>query len=257
MSLADYQKAIERLLTWVQRSPLWVERWSAVTFRHIGGVPEILLISEDRYLALLSVLGSELMATTESVIVEDFFTHQFAPKGDTVIDAYLDKAGAKENAVTRPFLLALRNSDMRFYEIQGAEAGKHWLIREKKEGAEPFPAIDPQADAGIEPGSHMGARMLTLDGQRVLADGVYFYPPEDTDDIVAMLKAEQPTQGVLRTFAKTQGVTVDETNRERLTQRLMPTVFTQAWLLPILEDALADEELTEALDAALKEIGIE
>jgi hypothetical protein len=252
MSLADYQKAIQRLLTWVHKSPLWVERWSAVTLRHIGHVPETLVISEDRYMALLSVLGSEMMATTESVVVEDFFTCQFAPKGDNVIDAYLAAAGAKETAVTRPFLLALRDSHMDFYAIQAAEAKQHWVIQAVAEGAEPFHAIDPQADPGFEPGSHMAARLLPLDGKMFLADGVYFYPPEDTTDILeGISEAQAAMPGLLRAFAKGQGVALTEANREALGRRMMPSLFTEAWLLPIFEDALADPELTEALDEAL------
>lgn len=251
MNIAEYERAIKRLMNWIQKAPLWQERWSAVHDQHIGEMPKALEIPSERFDALLDVLGADMLSAIEPVIAEDFLTHRFAPDGANVVDAYLSAAGWKENAVSRAYMEALRDSHMAFYEIKGAEGDKHWVVQESGTDAAPIHAIDPQADADYDAGSHMGARLLTIEGQQLLTDGVYFFQPDETAGVLEALRLEREKgQAELPAFAASQGLTLDETTQPVLERRLAASALTAAWLMPMCVDALRDPEVQDALDTA-------
>jgi hypothetical protein len=251
MNIAEYERAIKRLMNWIQKAPVWQERWSAVHDRHLGDIPDALQIPDERFEALLGVLGGEMLSAIDPVIAEDFFTYRFAPDAANVIDAYLTAAGWKENAVSRSFMEALRDSHLGFYEIVGAVADTHWVVKEAGTDAEPKFAVDPQADGDYDVGSHMAARLLPVEGALMLADGVYFFQPDETVGVLEALKVESTAMVAdLPGYAASQGLPLDETTRPSLERRMMASVLTVAWLLPMCVDALGDPDVQEALDSA-------
>lgn len=217
MSERDHEKALKRLTAWYTTQPFWRERYEATLHAMLGWACEHAGLDEDAADALWQAIDPEDGEMLTVFATEAFFTQAHGPEGETVIDAYLGEQDWKENAVTRAFLLALRDAPIGFYEVVDVSPEDQWLVRNLLADGDSFAITDPFAAADVEPGTILVGHPRHQQGEWVMSDALLSLPAELADELQESLDAGMiAAADDLDEVAAERGVPLTDATRPRL-----------------------------------------
>jgi hypothetical protein len=225
------------LVEWLDRDE-WRERFEELLWRHVGpACEEAGLAFED----LEDVLGRHHFVTLWGCAFEDFLTRALEPDGRNIVDDYLKRRGWREPATNRRYMRALRGSTMSLYEVSGVVPGEAFLARDLVRGGEPVRVSERTATRTLAPWERIGARVLEVEGTRVIAGGVLAFTHEAAGEAVRVFKAARTrARRELGRLAKSKGAGAaaearpDPAAVDRLVLEGAAPVFTNLWFADAL-----------------------
>ncbi len=212
------------LIRWLRRDE-WREPFEEVLRLHVGPACEQAGIEfED----IEDILGHHHFMALWGCAFEDFLTRTWEPDGRNVVDDYLKRHGWKEPAPNKRYMQALRGSAMGLYEVSGIVPGEAFLARDLVRGGEPVRVSERTATKTLAPWERIGARVVELDGERVIAGGLLPFTHEASEELIRALKAaETRARREPGKPAKNIGAPGDAA-----------PVFTNLWLADVLPRAM-------------------
>ncbi len=175
------------LIRWLRRDE-WREPFEEVLWLHVGPACEQAGIEfED----IEDILGHHHFMALWGCAFEDFLTRTLEPDGRNVVDDYLKRHGWKEPAPNKRYMQALRGSAMSLYEVSGIVPGEAFLARDLVRGGEPVRVSERTATKTLAPWERIGARVVELDGERVIAGGLLPFTHEASEELIRALKAAE------------------------------------------------------------------
>ncbi len=212
------------LIKWLGRDE-WRKPFEEVLWLHVGPACEQAGIEfED----VEDILGHHHFMALWGCAFEDFLTRTLEPDGRNVVDDYLKRHGWKEPAPNKRYMQALRGSAMSLYEVSGIVPGEAFLARDLVRGGEPVRVSERTATKTLAPWERIGARVVELDGERVIAGGLLPFTHEASEELIRALKAaETRARREPGKPAKDIGAPGDAA-----------PVFTNVWLADVLPRAM-------------------
>lgn len=241
MKIAGAEEALERLAAWAPR-----ERWREVCRRALAAHFETLCagagMSEEE---LAEEIGEEQYETAEACAFEDFITSGSGTKGRNVIDDYLDQRAWREAIGGRDYLRALRASLMSLYEVAEVRPGAGLVLRDLIRGGAPLEVDERLGSEGLVRWDRIGARVLTIAGERCLSGAVLRFRPEAAEVVLRIFR-RAPERAREELAAQESELT--EEYRRAIDKLLGDTtialdagarIFTTIWLADALKQARA------------------
>ena len=213
------------LIRWLRRDE-WRDPFEEVLRLHVGPACERAGIEfED----IEDILGHHHFMALWGCAFEDFLTRTWEPDGRNVVDDYLRRHGWKEPAPNKRYMQALRGSAMGLYEVSGIVPGEAFLARDLVRGGEPVRVRERTATKTLAPWERIGARLVELDGDRVIAGGLLPFTHEASEELIRALEAA-------RTRARPEP---DKPAKDLGAPGDAAPVFTNLWLADVLPRAMS------------------
>ena len=172
------------LIEWLDRDE-WREPFEELLWRHVGpACEEAGLAFED----LEDVLDRHHFMTLWGCVFEDFLTRSLEPDGRNIVDDYLKRRGWRELGTNKQYMQALRTSVMSLYEVSGVVPGKAFLARDLVRGGAPVRVSERTATKTLAPWERIGARVLEVEGTRVIAGGVLPFTHAASEEVIRVLR---------------------------------------------------------------------
>jgi hypothetical protein len=212
----------------------WREPFEEVLRLHVGPACERAGIGfED----IEDILGRHHFMALWGCAFEDFLTRTLEPDGRNIVDDYLKRRGWKEPVANKRYMQALRGSVMSLYEVSGIMPGEAFLARDLVRGGEPVRVSERTATRTLAPWDRVGARMVELDGARIIAGGLLPFTHEASEEVVRVFKAAKTRArrefGEMATGAG-GGARLDPGTLDGLVLEGAAPMFTSLWLADAL-----------------------
>lgn len=228
--------SLDGLIKWAGREE-WSGLFDDVLCDHYEEVCEEWGVELD-FEELGQILGEEVATVLWGCAFEHFLTR---PGEDerTIVDDYLKRRGWKENASSRRYMEALRDSVMSLYEVSDIVPGQSFLARDLVRGGEPVRVSEHSASRVLKPWDRIAVRIVEVSGRHLMSGGLLRFDHELAAELLEEMKAERDVIG----NALAKAAEESAADAERIDPELMDTLllFTAAPLITSLwlDDALA------------------
>lgn len=256
--MSEIQEATRHLMDWASTGE-WERRLARVQMDHVDSVFDS-LVSDDP-LDLVEMLGDNAIMLT-AFVLEDFFTRRFGGrKRLNVVDDYLKRRGWRESDSGRQYLGALRDSIPSLYEVVDIDPGRSLTLRDLLVSGKAVTVRERQASHDAVRWDRLAARVVLLNGERVLTGGVLHFRHEAADTVLAAFERafERRTRATRKAVRRTgkkgrkrRLKSRSATRRAMMCRLPCARIFSRFWLSDLLSRAMAPlPELRNTDDEAL------
>ena len=194
--------------------------------------------------------SGEILHTRSSSRI--FFTARFGEDGElNVIDDYLERRGWCESDSARRYLEALRDSTPSLYEVVDIDPGTSLTLRDLLVPGEEMTINESLGSEAAAPWDRLAARIVTVNGERVLTGAILAFPPDATDNLFSAFDrlVKEATKEYRKKFRpaarrdrrrRRKSAAVPPEIREEIIRSLpCAEIFTHFWIIDVLSRALA------------------
>ena len=234
MRRSNIDKAMTSLLKWSAQEE-WKPLRREVHEAHMHPIAAKLDVSGEE---LADALG-ETVYMLEGFIAEDFFATRFGEDGErNIIDDYLKRRGWREQAPTRRYLEALRDSTVSLYEVVGIDPGRGLTLRDLLLGGEAVSVQEKLGSRSMAQWDRLVSRVVEVNGRSYLTGAILVLGHEASRELLSAIDevCRELERNVRRECRKT-GETPPPPSVVRkmlLREASLAPMFTEYWLSEII-----------------------
>ena len=174
----EIDPAIQLIIQWSKKLK-WNKFYHETLQLHLLPVCKALDKSEQQ--ALLDINEKDQGGTFYALCLEDFLTRIWGPKQQNPVDDLLKYKGSKLNLTGKSYLRAVKNSELRLWEVLDVNPGEWVEIRDCLRPDDTFRVIEHSGTQSMRPWGIIGARVVNLRGRYLFTSGILMMPRLRTD----------------------------------------------------------------------------